>query len=91
MIKRSTTLCLMAGALLLPAVTMNVLAAEPTGGPGTTTPKYLAIPDVKKCLGEKSKGTWTEVCVPAEKPAACPKESWKQLNDLTGTDKVPSC
>ena len=54
-------------------------------------PKYLEVKDFKKCLAEKDMGTYSMWCLPANKPEACPKESWEQLNNLTGQDKVPSC
>ena len=70
-------------ALLLLTAAMETFAVPP--------PKYLEVKDFKKCLAEKDMGTYRAWCLPAKKPEACPKESWEQLNNLTGRDKVPGC
>ena len=54
-------------------------------------PKYLAIKDFQQCLGTKDIGTWSAWCMPDEKPASCPDESWSKLGGLTGKDQVPNC
>jgi len=62
------------------------------GGPfGLAGPKYLSIKGVKDCLGSKSMGTWTAVCVPPNRPANCLESSWRELNGLTGTFQVAPC
>lgn len=42
-------------------------------------PKYLRVPEFKKCLGTVHLGTANFFCMPDKKPGACPAESWKQL------------
>jgi hypothetical protein len=79
--KKFVFLIICGGALLI--TTINVFAMLP--------PKYLSIKDFKSCLATKDMDTWTAWCIPAEKPDACPDESWQQLNSLTGKDKVPNC
>jgi len=54
-------------------------------------PKYLSIKDFKQCLKTKNMGSWEALCMPAQKPTACPDGSWQQLQNLTGADKVPAC
>lgn len=70
-------------SLLLMGVVVNVCAVLP--------PKYLAIKDFKQCLGSKDMGTWSAWCLPSKKPDACPADSWKQLTQLTGKERVPNC
>lgn len=54
-------------------------------------PRYLAIKNFKRCLATKNQGTWTAWCLPSQKPDRCPASSWHQLNQLTGSDKIPAC
>jgi len=54
-------------------------------------PKYLAVKHFKQCLATKDMGSWQAWCMPVTKPKACPTSSWKQLNDLTGQDRIPNC
>lgn len=54
-------------------------------------PKYLSIANVRACLGEKSSGTSTSVCIPDAKPRVCGKASWSMLLKLKGADRLPSC
>ena len=81
--KNPAKLRLAALATILYAVAAGLLAALP--------PKYLGIAEFQKCLSEKEMGSYRMRCLPAEKPAACPADSWRQLSELTGADKVPSC
>lgn len=54
-------------------------------------PKYLSVPNFELCLGEKDMGTWTSYCMLKTRPANCPKESWKKLNELKGNDRLIDC
>ena len=81
--KRSTRRCVMVCTALLSVVALGIWAALP--------PKYLDIKDFDHCLTAKDMGSYRAWCLPATKPAACPQESWRQLNQLTGPDKVPGC
>lgn len=71
------------GILLLVGAMVNVFAVLP--------PKYLSVTDFQKCLATKNMGTWQAWCMPATKLNECPDDSWKQLSDLVGKDRVPSC
>ncbi|WP_365305869.1 hypothetical protein [uncultured Thiodictyon sp.] len=87
--KNLTKLCGMVGTLLLPITAMVVLAAEPVVG--ALPPKYLEVKDFQRCLADKNMGASTAWCLPAKKPATCPRESWHQLRRLSGEDKIPRC
>ena len=54
-------------------------------------PRYLAIPAFEKCLAEQQNGTFQTWCMPATKPQACPQASWRELRQLKGGDRLPSC
>ena len=54
-------------------------------------PKYLAIEGFKACLSSEPRATWIEVCIPPNRPYKCLEKSWKELNDLGGTEEVSSC
>lgn len=57
----------------------------PTHSPvGVLPPAYLSVPNVKACLGEKSTGSYSVVCLPREKPDGCDEESWKMLQGEKG-------
>ena len=62
-----------------------------TNGTAMLPPKYLSVADFQKCLAAKDMGTWQAWCTPAKKPDACLDDSWKQLSELTGKDRVPKC
>merc|ERR1712113_952206 len=49
------------------------------GGPGSLPPAYLSVPGFENCVGEKSKGTYSVVCLPIIKPDACAETSWSQI------------
>lgn len=68
--------------------TLNAFGAEAVG---MMPPKYLEIPDFKKCLADKDMGTYTALCMPAKRVKECPRKSWRALKKLTGDDKVPAC
>jgi deoxyribonuclease-1 len=57
------------------------------GGSKALPPKYLSVPGFKKCLSEKSMGTWTSICLPSKMPSPCAIDSWKQLTKMD----LPSC
>ena len=69
--------CLLASCLL-PA-----LAVAP--------PRYLAVKDFKSCLAQQDQGSFSVWCVPAHKPKACPKASWKQLKALQKKGEMGAC
>jgi len=51
------------------------------GGTGSNPPAYLAIPDVNTCLGTKTVGTASFVCMPKIMPSAgCKDETWAKLS-----------
>ncbi len=70
---------------------LPMIASAEESAVAVPAPKYLEIEDFGKCLASKDMSTWTAWCLPAQKPEACPEESWKQLHRLTGNDKVPEC
>jgi hypothetical protein len=51
-------------------------------------PKYLSVPYWKSCTRVITKGTAQFVCLPSDKPAQCPQQSWEAL---TGQQLVASC
>jgi hypothetical protein len=67
--------------------------AEPQGTMmvGMPAPKYLGIDQFRSCLATETHGTYQSLCMPAEKPQACPATSWAQLGSLQGNDKLPGC
>ena len=81
--KRSGKRCVIVCTFMLSVAALDLFAAFP--------PKYLDVKDFDRCLTEKDMGSYRAWCLPAKKPATCPKESWQQLNQLTGPDKVPDC
>ena len=54
-------------------------------------PKYLSIDGFKSCLDTQTKGSAVFYCMPDSKPDTCSDESWTKLNELTGSDKLPTC
>lgn len=77
------------------AVTMG-LGGCSTGGQGTSglnlvTPAYLSVTQFKDCLASQEEGSYSRWCLPAERPGSCPLESWEQLQQMTGADRVPDC
>ncbi|MCL5261024.1 MAG: hypothetical protein M1561_05020 [Gammaproteobacteria bacterium] len=70
-------------AALLLIISASIFAVLP--------PKYLSVKNFKQCLGTKNMGTWSAWCMPATKPATCPDNSWKELNKLTGRDRLSNC
>jgi hypothetical protein len=54
-------------------------------------PKYLEVRQFQSCLAVEQVDSYEQWCMPASKPDSCPSESWSQLNQLQGNDKVPSC
>lgn len=56
-----------------------------------TTPKYLGIPGFRDCLGVETIGSARFLCLPSEKPAACEEDSWRQLNELSDSEKIAAC
>jgi len=61
------------------------------GGPGTTTPKYLSVPEFKNCLETINIGDATFLCMPNQMPATCPTESWKQLQQINNERPFIRC
>jgi len=70
-------------AATLAALALPVYAVLPSA--------YLSVPDFKQCLSEQSEGSYSSWCLPAKKPKACPRLSWRQLRALQGNDAVPAC
>ena len=58
------------------------LAAPATmvGGRGSLPPAYLAVSGAETCLGSKSVGTSSIVCMPKTMPAGCTQETWGKLS-----------
>ena len=54
-------------------------------------PKYLSIDDFKACLDTQAKGSTLFYCMPDSKPDTCSNESWTKLNELEGSEKLPTC
>ena len=76
---------------ILPPVICASLLATTTTIFAVLPPKYLEVENFAQCLANKNMGTWTSWCMPATKPDTCSDESWQQLNNLTGKDRVPAC
>lgn len=57
----------------------------------TLPPKYLELDQFQSCLSSKQVGTSRQWCMPTSKPDNCPAQSWDQLNQLQGNDRVPDC
>ena len=67
-------------------------ATVPFGHAATVLPpKYLDVPDFQQCLSKQSAGSYDTVCLPAARPAQCPKSSWRALSRLSGDQKMPRC
>ncbi|MED7789100.1 hypothetical protein [Francisella sp. 19X1-34] len=49
---------------------------------GTYTPKYLSVPEYKKCLETHDFGTWKGYCLPSQIKDGCPTSSFKELRKL---------
>jgi hypothetical protein len=60
-------------------------------GVNALPPKYLKVSQFQSCLDVKKVGSYEQWCMPASKSNSCPSESWNQLSELQGDDKVPSC
>jgi len=54
-------------------------------------PKYLMVKDFRLCLASEPVQSYRRWCLPADKPEACPMESWEKLKGLTGVDQMPAC
>ena len=56
---------------------------------GLGAPEYLSVPDFHLCLGDHQRpgATFTERCLPIEKPVNCPKASWDSLVKVFTGDK----
>ena len=80
-------------SLHAPALVFGALCAALSLGhaQALTPPKYLSIPHVRQCLSEKSAGSYNTVCLPAARPAQCPKSSWRALYRLDGDERPPGC
>ena len=55
---------------------------------GMGAPAYLDVPKLQDCLVFKNFGTYSFHCLPAARPAKCPKASWKKL---VTDDDSPKC
>jgi hypothetical protein len=58
---------------------------------GALPPQYLSITNFKQCLASKNMGTWQAWCMPTAKPETCPNDSWNQLSNLSGKNRLPAC
>ena len=54
-------------------------------------PKYISIDGFKACLDTQTKGLAVFYCMPDAKPHAYSNESWEQLNNLDGSEKLHIC
>ncbi|MFY9656983.1 MAG: hypothetical protein WAK01_10405 [Methylocystis sp.] len=54
-------------------------------------PKYLAVPNWRQCLSQQSMGSYDIVCLLAQRPAECPRSSWRALNRLDEDQRPPPC
>lgn len=54
-------------------------------------PKYLDVPQFQACLGERPVGSYLALCLPEQRPAPCPEDSWRQLRELQGADAIEPC
>lgn len=58
---------------------------------GMPAPRYLQVPGFKQCLASQQINTYRTWCLPADRPQACPQDSWDALSRLSGVDKMPAC
>lgn len=77
--------------LSLHLVLATTLMTMVTSSFAVLPPKYLGIKDFDKCLTDRQVDTYRALCIPASKPKACPRLSWKQLRSLKGQDRIPRC
>lgn len=95
--KRLAILAGVAAALLLGGCAPGEGPAAGSTGPAADSsatvvpPKYLGVSDFQSCLETVQVGSHEQWCMPSEKPANCPAESWEQLGGLEGDDALPSC
>lgn len=75
--------------LALSALSCAVPAFAQTAG--MPAPRYLQVPSFKQCLASQQIKTYSAWCLPADKPQACPQDSWDALSRLSGVDKMPAC
>jgi hypothetical protein len=71
-----------------------IACSQPAGdqpGVNALPPQYLKVSQFQSCLAIKKIGSYEQWCMPVSKSDSCPSESWNQLNELQGNDKVPSC
>lgn len=54
---------------------------------GTYAPKYLSVPEFKKCLSTENHGTWKGYCLPSKIIKGCPTASFNELKKLD----IPTC
>jgi hypothetical protein len=59
------------------------------GGNKVLPPKYLSVPQFKKCLSQKDMGTYKSWCLPEHQPKGCPDASWERLK--YNKDQLPYC
>ena len=64
-------------------------AAPGAIGGGFGAPAHLSVTGHELCLGsqEAEDGSFSVMCIPAEKPADCFQESWDKLMDVFGGDQ----
>ena len=73
------------------AAVFTLLAVSSLAAHAALPPKYLAVPHFQQCLSSQSAGSYNTVCLPAARPAQCPRASWQDLGRLEGRQKVPRC
>ena len=59
--------------------TPNTIAIAPTAKTQMLPPKYLSVKNWKSCTSSKETGTYSQVCLPKQKPTLCSQESWDAL------------
>ena len=57
----------------------NAIATAPTAKAQMLPPKYLSVKNWKSCTSSKEIGTYSQVCLPKQKPTLCSQASWDAL------------
>ena len=57
------------------------------GGIGSLPPAYLSVNNHRNCLHEEDVHSYTQLCLPNEKPGVCHETTWSQLQVELISDK----
>lgn len=54
-------------------------------------PQYLQVEQFQSCLRSEQVDSYSRWCLPAARPDSCPPDSWEQLQQLQGSERVSDC